>query len=187
MTNDLGRNQSIQRHMPLAGQIAGRFLASHHSFERDDARQIAMLALIEAVDNFVEKPGGRTIAEHVTVSVEGAFRREGKRAAERRILAPTVAVIGLEDGDPLNSLRDLRSAHSLNPRADISSGMCEAIGEVRSSAVIQSCSQHPEHDYYDWTAAINRERVEQIRATYAVHTMARVQHAPAAVPLPRAA
>jgi len=163
--------------MPLAGQIAGRFLASHHSFDRDDARQIACLALVEAIDSYSDS-GIIGLGEYIIRSVESAFRRESKRRAERHVLAPIVIILGLEDGEPLNSVRDLRSARSFNPRADIPAGLREAIGEVRASAVIQCSPQHAEHDYYDWTCRLSRQRVKQIRQTKARHTEIQIMRAP---------
>ena len=95
---------------------------------------------------------------------------------------PIVAVIGLEDGDPFNSIRDLRGARSLNPHADISPGMCEAIGEVRLLAFVQCCEQHHDHDYYAWECASSRERVRQIRSRNVVSTAERIRRAPVVMP-----
>jgi hypothetical protein len=179
------RDTLIERHTNVAEIVARRFSASHSNTSRNDIKQDAYLALVLAVDSYgpdVSKPIGLYIYGYVHSYLCHAYQKE----KERNAIAPTVSfgVFGSVDGDPLNSLRDLRSSSSLNPRADISVGLMEALGQVRSSAHLQNYpgkvfhspsdpasqayygDEHgssSDNSFYLWHSAMSRERVKRIK------------------------
>lgn len=180
------RHHLIERHTNVAEIVAGRFLASHSGLDRDEVKQDAYLALIRAVDSHgpdCVKPLYLHIYERVNDHLHDAYKKQRRRQR----IAPTESfgVLGLSDGDPLNSMRDLRSASSLNPRADISFGLREGLGQIRASSHIQNCpgtvfrsptlpvSQAHYRDgdgsasdkvFYSHGCATSRERVHRIQA-----------------------
>jgi hypothetical protein len=168
--------------MSVAERIAGRFSASHSGIDRDDARQIACLALVRAVDSYSASES-RTLPDFISRVCENALTDEFQKGKRRQRIAPTVSicVLGLVDGDPNFSLRDLRSAVSLNPPADITRGMCEAIGEVHALPFIQCCPAHVDHDFQEWQRRLSRERVRRISERKAQYTVRRLDAMPDAL------
>lgn len=181
MTDDTLRNLIIERHITVAEQIAGRFSASHSGIDRDDALQVGRLALVRAVDSYSALES-RTLRDFICRMVEDALLIEFRKGRDRHRIVPIISlcVLGLVDGDPLNSVRDLRSAVSLNPSADITRGMCEAIGEVRASAFIQCCPTHKEHAFQNWQRTLSRARVRQISERKVSMTARRIEAMPEA-------
>ncbi len=185
MTNGtVSRDALIERHTNVAEIVACRFLASHSDVDGDEVRQDAYLAMIRAVDDFTDsesKPIGIFIYQRVNDALLIGYRKLVRRAR----IAPmeSLGVIGLSDGEPLHSIRDLRAASSLNPRADCNNGMREGLGQVRSASHVQnspgkvfrSSALPSSRDYYpvkngsasdkrfyDHQAAKSRERVADI-------------------------
>ncbi len=124
-----------------------------------------MLAVIRAVDD----DGASLTSDSVSRQVEDALRAEFRKGRRRDL----VIVASLSDGEPLNSVRDLRAARSLNPRADITAGMADEVGLVCQMAVVMCQPTHPEHGYQEWERACNRQRVRQMRAADARRRAAR--------------
>lgn len=183
MTDDtVVRDYLIERHMSVAEQIAGRFSASHSGIDRDDARQVAFLALTRAVDAYTATES-RTLRDFISRVVEDALAIEFRKERRRQRIAPTISicVLGLADGDPNFSLRDLRSAVSLNPPADITRGMCEAIGDVHALAFIQCCEAHADHAFEEWQRRLSRERVRKMSARNVEMTARRIDAMPEAL------
>src|SRR5215510_14182577 len=66
------RNQAIAAHLGLAYSIARRF--EGRGEERDDLRQVALVALVEAVERF-DPSRGVTIATFAVPTISGALKR----------------------------------------------------------------------------------------------------------------
>lgn len=69
------RNSLVERHLGLAHHIAGR-LGGHHD---DDLRQVAMLALVRAVERF-DPSRGVSFSTFAGVTIEGAVKQHLDRA-----------------------------------------------------------------------------------------------------------
>jgi hypothetical protein len=143
--------------MQMAETIADCYSASRpRLIDRDEARQLARIAVFEAASDDPNVLRRR---------VEDALAVADRKLRRRQAIAPTVslAVIGMEDGKPLNGIRDLRSAFSLNPRADISAGLASAIRDVCRSAAVQCGPTDPDHAKYLAGSRESRNRVADIR------------------------
>lgn len=157
----------------MAEAIAGEFLACNRmaGICREDVMQDAQVAMLCAIESY-QPECGIAIEAHISrrvrdgmVKMFGKRKRRGEIARMVSIDAPDPSdesILGYEDGDPLYSLRDLRSALSLNPPAALSPGMLEAIGDVRQAAVSQCCEQHPKHKAYVASCGISRTRTKKI-------------------------
>ena len=155
-----GHNEASldERHMQMAETMADCYSASRpRLFDRDEARQLARITVFQA--------GSSANSSVVRRKIENALSVTERKLRRRLAIAPTVSlsVIGLDDGRAFDSCRDLRSAPSLNPHADISAGMAEAVNEIRQSAVVQCLHGHPDHGRYCISCSESRDRVAGIR------------------------
>lgn len=68
----LAREQLVERYMPLARRLAGRYVRSSESF--DDLQQVAAVGLLHAVDRF-DVDRGRQFATFAVPTILGELRR----------------------------------------------------------------------------------------------------------------
>ena len=162
MTGTALRHFLIERHTGLAETIAATFSASHSNINREEAKQDAVVAMMNVID---DRPYLREddLALEVRRVVENVLRAQFRKTRRRIELVPISYIIGLEDGEPLESLGVLFAQRSLNPPADISPLVREEIRPIRDSAITQCQEAHPEHDGYLTMAELNRWRVNSIR------------------------
>lgn len=66
------RNQLVERHLRLATQVAGDY--RHRGVEREDLEQVAMLALVKAVDRFDPRRGS-SFAAFASITLNGELKR----------------------------------------------------------------------------------------------------------------
>jgi hypothetical protein len=182
MSPESARSKTVTtENISFAHAVAIRYRSLHPQLPQDDCVSIANLALIELFDGSVAIPTNNAIAG----SVECALRAELLRLSKRRKREETLHVndFGVtirtalastqnfgESGISKNSgsLRDLRSAQSLNPRAHkqdthepLTKGFVAALGEVCESAVRQTQETHPLHAEYVGAVGVSRDLVSQ--------------------------
>ena len=148
----------------LAHAVAIRYKSYHprflKGFTSDDCRSLANMVLALALTD------GSVNDKQILRSVENAMFCELRRQKKR---AQREEAISLDEfGEPLFSIRDLRTAQSLNPRgcrqvddAPLASGFVSALGEVCESAVRQNQQSHPLHAEYVGAAGLSRDLVSQ--------------------------